>query len=267
MIEWLERARRAARVAPARPRVALFLGASDEPSTRIGSIEPAVADALRAAGLALRPIGSGYGIEGPLDPSLAAIAQGLHEQGIVAHWRSEFLAVRDAGGRHVGAVERSAVRALGIATEAVHLIGLAEVGGGIWVQQRAFDKATDPGCWDTLMGGQVAAGESIAATLERETAEEAGLVVAGLLKLERVPSIEIKRPVADGYMIERIEVFRAVVPAGVEPSNRDGEVERFECLDEDALGARLSADQFTLEATLILGAELERRDEAGERKA
>jgi len=27
----------------------------------------------------------------------------------------------------------------------------------IWVQQRALDKANDPGLWDTLMGGMVSA--------------------------------------------------------------------------------------------------------------
>ena len=96
------------------------------------------------------------------------------------------------------------------------------------MQQRAFDKATDPGRWDTLMGGQIAAGESIAATLARETMEEAGLALADLRDLERCPPITIRRPVAEGYMVERIDVFRAVVPDGVVPANRDGEVERFE---------------------------------------
>jgi hypothetical protein len=43
------------------------------------------------------------------------------------------------------------------------------------------------------------------------------------------------------------------------PTNRDGEVERFECLADATLLDRLSAGEFTLEATLILGAELERR--------
>jgi hypothetical protein len=91
--------------------------------------------------------------------------------------------------------------------------------------------------------------------------EEAGLALTELRRLGRSEPIMIRRPVAEGYMIERIEVFRAAVPVGVEPVNRDGEVERFECLDEQTLVARLRAGEFTLEATLILGAELERRDE------
>ena len=68
------------------------------------------------------------------------------------------------------------MRPLGITTHAVHLVGWTP-DGAVWVQQRAHDKATDPGLWDTTMGGLVTAGESIAATLMRETEEEAGLAV------------------------------------------------------------------------------------------
>jgi 8-oxo-dGTP pyrophosphatase MutT (NUDIX family) len=109
------------------------------------------------------------------------------------------------------------------------------------------------------MGGQVAAGERIGTTLMRETMEEAGIEVAALCDLVHASPITIKRPVREGYMVERIEVFRGVVADGVEPVNRDGEVERFERLDDAGLVERLAAGGFTLEATLILGAELERR--------
>jgi hypothetical protein len=93
----------------------------------------------------------------------------------------------------------------------------------------------------------------------RETMEEAGIAVAALADLVHAEPILIRRPVREGYMVERIEVFRGVAPEGIEPVNRDGEVERFERLDDEALVARLAAGEFTLEATLILGAELERR--------
>jgi len=109
------------------------------------------------------------------------------------------------------------------------------------------------------MGGQVAARERVGTTLMRETMEEAGLEIAALSDLVHASPIVIRRPVREGYMVERIEVFRGVVPHGIEPVNRDGEVERFERLDDRALVDRLAAGEFTLEATLILGAELERR--------
>jgi 8-oxo-dGTP pyrophosphatase MutT (NUDIX family) len=260
MRDWLSHAREAADVAPARPRRPLMLAVSAGRKVPIGSIEPEIADRIGSAGLSLTASAAGYVVARPADASLAAIARWLHEQRLAAPWRDELLAVADASGRVLGRIERAVVRVLGLATEAVHLIGLAP-GDTTWVQQRALSKATDPGRWDTLMGGQVAAGESIAATLARETMEEAGLAIGDLHDLKRCPPITIRRPVAEGYMVERIEVFRAVVPDGLAPTNRDGEVERFDRLDGAALVARLAAGAFTLEATLILGAELERRND------
>jgi len=230
----------------------LRLGAT---GPEIGSIEPALAERIAAAGLPLRRSGPAWTIESAADPSLAAIARWLLQQGIGLRRRDELLPVVDADGRTLAGVERGVVRVLGVRTFAVHLSGRS-ADGRFWVQQRALDKATDPGRWDTLMGGQMAAGESIEATLERETAEEAGLGLADLKGLTRGPDVTVRRPVAEGWMDERIAVFRAVLAAGVKPVNRDGEVLRFACLERAALRRRLAAGDFTLEATLILGAEL-----------
>ena len=68
----------------------------------------------------------------------------------------------------------------------------------------------------------------------------------------RISRITIRRPVAEGYLVEHLDVYTARLPDGVEPCNRDGEVERFECLDRAALEQRLLRGEFTLEASLIL---------------
>jgi 8-oxo-dGTP pyrophosphatase MutT (NUDIX family) len=251
--QWLARARAAADQPPVSTRAELRLGAS---GPEIGSIEPALAARIAAAGLPIRRARRTWAIDGPADPSLAAIAGWLMQQALGLRWRDELLPVVDGDGRTLASVERGIVRVLGLRTFAVHLSGRAAA-GRFWVQQRALDKATDPGRWDTLMGGQMAAGESIEVTLARETGEEAGLGLADLRSLTRGPDVTVRRPVAEGYMDERIAVFRAVLPEGVMPSNRDGEVLQFACLEEALLRRRLAEGEFTLEATLILGAELE----------
>ena len=253
--DWREAARAAADVPPAVPRAALWVDGH-----AIGSIEPVLAARLADAGLPLAATDDGLGwrIAAPADTSLASIARWLHEQGLSARWRDERLAVAAADGSALAVVERAVVRVLGITTRAVHLVGFAP-DGRVWVQQRAFDKAVDPGRWDTLMGGQVSAGESVEETLERETQEEAGLAIADLIDLRHTDRITVRRPVAKGYVIEHVEVFEATIPTALVPTNQDGEVERFECLAITALLDSLAAGAFTLEATLILDRVLARR--------
>ncbi|MEP6874041.1 MAG: NUDIX domain-containing protein [Burkholderiales bacterium] len=218
----------------------------------VGSVEPTLAARMAAAGLPIAQFAEGWRVTGtPLDAALARVAEWLRGQGLASAWRNELLSVNDASGTSVAMIERAAVRPLGIATQAVHLVGWAEQ-GGVWVQQRALDKATDPGQWDTLMGGLVSATESIATTLARETWEEVGLHVDQLRNVAECGPLIVRRPVSNGYMIEHIHVFEAVIPVGLVPLNQDGEVAAFERLDLEALQQRLHAGAFTLEAALIL---------------
>ena len=252
--DWWRRLARRADAAPLRPRAVLRLG-----EAAVGSIEPALASSLREAGLPLLVRAGEEVIERDFDAALEAVARWLHDQRLTARWRGERLSVCGAGDAvPLARVERSAARPLGIATRAVHLVATAP-DGHVWVQQRAFDKATDPGCWDTLVGGLVAADEANAEALERETWEEAGLRLADLRALRRADRITVRRPVSEGYMVEHIEVFEADLPVGLAPVNQDGEVACFACVAPGDLLARLAADEFTLEAALILAASLQRR--------
>jgi 8-oxo-dGTP pyrophosphatase MutT (NUDIX family) len=251
---WLRLAERAAQP-PLRPRRPLRFEAV---ASAVGSIEARLAYHLRAAHLPLRLHEGVEVLTGAPDAALASVAHWLHAQGLGGKWRDELLPVTDEHGTLQAVVERAAVRPLGIATHAVHLIGFTAQ-GEVWVQRRALDKATDPGQWDTLMGGLVAANESCAGALERETWEEAGLRIADLHALLPADRLTIRRPVSQGYMVEHIEVFEAVLPATRVPSNQDGEVERFECLAPAELVERLAQGQFTLEAALMLAASLRRR--------
>ena len=248
-MDWLNALRARANCAPVAARDPLYANANVAP---IGSVEPALVRRMVAAGMPLAKGATGWRIIGtPLNDAFAQIAEWLRAEGLASAWRGELLAVTDASGATLGAIERAAVRPLGIATHAVHLVG-QRGDGNVWVQQRALDKATDPGLWDTLMGGLVSARESITTTLERETWEEAGLRIDQLDAVRPFTRISVRRPVTDGYMVEHIEVFEAVVPDTLTPQNQDGEVERFDCIAPGELHERLRADAFTLEAALIL---------------
>ncbi len=241
-------------VPPAAPRDPWRIGAAT-----CGSIEPGLARSMTAAGLPLRLSSNGWQVEGPVDESLAAIARWLHAQGHGGKWRDERVAVTDEAGVVTAAIERAAVRVLGIATQAVHLVGEDDA-GRVWVQRRALDKAVDPGMLDTLVGGLAAHGESVETTLERETWEEAGLRTRELAQVRALGRLVVKRPVSDGYMVERIAMFSARVPSHLVPSNQDGEVMAFECLAADDLVERMARGEFTFEAVLIHGTWLQSRN-------
>ncbi|HEY4065562.1 MAG TPA: NUDIX domain-containing protein [Burkholderiaceae bacterium] len=258
--DWVQALRARADLPPSKPREPLFIEAAAPAVGPIGSIEPPLARRMAEAGLPIAAGPLGWRITGAsANDALAALAAWLRDQGLASVWRNELLRVADAAGSVGGAIERAAVRPLGIATHAVHLVGRAEQ-GGVWVQQRAFDKATDPGCWDTLMGGLISADESIPSALERETWEEAGLRVTELRELRERGTLTVRRPVERGYMIEHIRMFDALIPAPLVPLNQDGEVAAFERLDRTALRERLRAGAFTLEAALILIDVLELRE-------
>ena len=242
---WIAIAEAAGDVPPAASRKPLFVAGRE-----FASVEPDLAARLEAAGLPIARDTQGWRLTGDTDASLAALARWLHEQGLTSRWRDEALAVVDTSERPLGRIERAAVRPLGIATRAVHLVGTI-ASGEVWVQQRALDKSVDPGRWDTLMGGLVSAGESTQETLARETWEEAGLRLQQLQDLTSLGRRTVRRPVEDGYMVEHIEMFEARVPDVVEPVNQDGEVARFERLAPAALVERLAAGAFTVEATLV----------------
>jgi 8-oxo-dGTP pyrophosphatase MutT (NUDIX family) len=248
---WRARLHAVADCAPLRPRVPL--GWSGQ---RIGSVE---ADLFQRAGVAgsqgLRWSAEGaWEIVGELTPALAQLAFILRDRGLAHTWRDEQLAVRNEAGALLGTVERAVVRPLGIPTQAVHLVA-TDPRGWLWVQQRAFDKPTDPGMWDTLVGGLVPARDSLEQALERETWEEAGLRLAQVRELRYGGRLVTRRPFRElphGYVVESIAWYACSLPDGVTPQNQDGEVAAFRCLPGEDVSARLAQETFTIDAALVL---------------
>ena len=262
--DWLAAARAAARQPPAQQRQPLWVAGQAVGSVAAGVLTKI--DLWRLSGKRYQLLNQEHGgvpmwhldvAPDATTPALNLLAQALRAQGRCGPWRDEQLAVCNVRGERLGTVERGAVRVLGIATRAVHLVGLAP-DGRMWVQQRARTKPNNPGMWDTLMGGMVSAADNLQQALERETGEEAGLRLPELLGSEHGGQVDFSRPSREGggvgYMVERIDWFRCTVPEGLEPRNQDGEVERFELWHPAQVRERIAAADFTLEAALVLGA-------------
>jgi len=237
---WLSACRERLNAPPAVPRTALM-----HDGQAIGSLHP---DLLVDSARFWPPQSDATG-------ALERWADHLRATRRCGAWRGERVAVKSALGVSLAAVERGASRVLGIRTEAVHLVGRTP-DGRVWLQQRAFDKPNDPGLWDTLVGGLVAHRETLTETLQRETWEEAGLRLHDLTGLHAGGEFVVSKPSADGgglgHMAETIHWYTAVLPAGLAPVNQDGEVERFEALEPDAVQARVLAGECTDEAAWVL---------------
>lgn len=261
-MNWLEKLRDEAQRPPAQPRMPLLWNGQVIGTVAQGFLDTVGVDCLLGQRIVISQkktpgLGEVWSVTAP-DASfgLNALAHRLRETGLSGPWRDEQIAVCTPQGQRVATVERGAVRVLGVATHAVHLVGLAP-DGHMWVQQRSDHKPNHPGKWDTLMGGMVAATDTLEQALARETLEEAGLDVAQLLHVQHggqvqlaCPSDEVPGGVA--YMRERIDWFSARVPAGLAPVNQDGEVQQFQCIDRATLMEWLVQGQFTPEASLVL---------------
>jgi len=186
-----------------------------------------------------------------LNHDLAQIAQTLRASGCLHGWRDELLDVF-AEGRAVAALERTALRPLGMLTRAVHLNAWTPE-GELWAAQRAHTKPTDPGLWDTLVGGLCAAGETLEDSLLRESHEEAGLHacdLTGRTPLDAIARIHKRLP--EGMQIEDVIVSECVLPASAAPANQDGEVSCIRALSPEMLWRMIRDDAFTAEAELVI---------------
>jgi isopentenyldiphosphate isomerase len=197
-------------------------------------------------------IGEGMGPGPALNGLLASTARALREADCLRGWRDELLDITAPDGARLGVIERAAVRPLGILTRAVHLNAWTP-DGLLWIARRALDKATDPGMWDTLVGGLVAADETLDIALIRECDEEAGLAprdVSARSPLRMV--LRMHRRLPEGYQVEDLLVSRCVLDAAVQPRNRDGEVMEIATVSAQQALAMVAAGEFTLEAGLVV---------------
>lgn len=186
-----------------------------------------------------------------LSQVLEQLATGLQGTGCLRGWRDELLDVIGEG-EQLAVIERAAMRPLGLLTRAVHLNAWSS-DGKIWVARRALDKQSDPGMWDTLVGGLVAAGESPEESLLRESDEEAGLQSEQLAQCTPLRTIlRMHRQLPEGYQVEDVLVGDCVLDDSVKPVNKDGEVSEFRLLSYKDVWDMIEQGEFTYEAELTL---------------
>jgi len=187
---------------------------------------------------------------------LVGVNAALREQGLIHGWRDEPFAIfsLDDGSR-LARTERAAARFWGTLTLAAHANGYVAGPDGrpthLWIAQRAFTKATDPGLFDSLVGGGVPDGQTPHEALLREGYEEAGQDEARMRGATPGRVLRLQRDIPEGLQLEDLHVWDLALPEGVAPQNQDGEVQGFRCLPvADAL-ALAAGDTMTVDAALV----------------
>ncbi len=225
----------------------------------VGSVARAHLPALAELGSALRVAGAEVALTAPAaerDAALAQVNAELRARGRIVGWRDETYTIVDPATQRVLAhTERAAARFWGTLTFGAHASGYVAGPDGrpahLWIAERSPTKPTDPGKLDNLIGGGVPAGQTPAQTLEREGWEEAGLRPSQLRQARRGRVIRLCRDVPEGLQHEWLHAFDLALPAGLAPSNQDGEVAAFRLLPVAEALALAAGDAMTVDAALV----------------
>ncbi len=190
--------------------------------------------------------------------ALDRVARTLAAEGALSAWRDERYAV---GAEFDEApwflLERATARYFGVRTFAAHVNGLVrtEAGTAMWFARRSPAKPIDPGLLDNLVGGGIAAGASVAATVIKEAWEEAGIGVDLAAQSAPAGTVHLCRSRPDGLQRETIFVHDLWLPPAFEPVCQDDEVvanRRVDLGDAARLIANTSGeDVVTADASLV----------------
>ncbi|XP_051789511.1 thiamin pyrophosphokinase 2 isoform X2 [Erpetoichthys calabaricus] len=127
-------------------------------------------------------------------------------------------------------MERAATSLFGVKRYGVHVNGFTRPGDGqlaMWLGQRSFTKQTYPGLLDNMAAGGIPAQSGIKETLIRECAEEASIPMATAATAVPVSAVSYTHENELGIFPECQFVFDLEVPKEFEPTNADGEMQKF----------------------------------------
>ena len=212
----------------------------------VGWALPALADAAATHGAHLDDSGVSMRAD-----QIQPITRAMAEAGLF-RWRSEQFDVRaDPDGPVLAQIDRGALPKFGIGAIGIHLNGL--VGDRLWVARRSRDKPLDPGKLDHLVAGGVASGDSVASTVIKEAAEEAGLPPELAAIARPVGRVQYAMERDEGLRRDTLYNYDLELPPDFMPVPSDGEVEAFELWPlEQVLDTVRRTDDFKFNVNLVL---------------
>ncbi len=152
-------------------------------------------------------------------------------------------------------MDRAAVPMFGVRAYGVHMNGFVRNGSDLamWVGRRSLDKPVAPGKLDQMVAGGQPAGLTLAENLRKEAEEEAGLPTALVDTALPVGALTYKTEHPDGLRNDVLFIYDLLMPAEMEPVNKDGELTEFMLwpLEKVAALAR-DSDEFKFNSALVV---------------
>jgi len=190
--------------------------------------------------------------------ALDRVVDALAHEGRLSAWRNERYAIATyLGSSPLCLIERAAARFFGVRTYAAHVNGLVRgESTTMWLARRSPGKAIDPGMLDNLVGGGIAAGGTVAATMVREAWEEAGIVADVAARATAAGAVRVCRAQPDGLQREVIFAHDLWLRADFVPSNQDGEAVEHRRVSLSEAAALIANDRgpdvVTADASLVI---------------
>ena len=188
--------------------------------------------------------------------SLAAAAAHLAERGQILPLLNEAYSVFAGWGAPILAtLDRSAMAAFGFPAFGLHVNGIVERSGipHLWIAERAQDRRVAPGKLDSLIGGGMPHGLTMAENLAKEAKEEAGLPASLLTKARGVSLLSYRLDVPVGVKNEFMVIYDLTLPEDCIPKNQDGEVAAFHCWPIETVAHRVAeTDDFKFNVNLVM---------------
>ncbi|KAK2614634.1 hypothetical protein N8I77_001443 [Diaporthe amygdali] len=183
---------------------------------------------------------------------------------ILSRWRNEVKPVYGPRGQMLFAIERAAAPLLGVLTYGIQITAFTRPAKGeqpkIWVQKRSKDVKFYPGFLDNTVAGGMPIDEEPLVTATREASEEASLgldiVKTNIKPCGTVSYMHLRDGLAVGevgLIQPQVEfLFELELPADVEPSPSDGEVEWFKLYDVNQIRDELVKGNFKPSYSVVI---------------
>ncbi|WP_374565142.1 DUF4743 domain-containing protein [Ideonella sp.] len=188
------------------------------------------------------------------DAVFAEVNATLRAQGLIRAWRDEPFALWNEDGALAAVIERASSRFWGAQTLGAHINGYVADAQGrpqqLWIARRAWNKPTDPGRLDNLVGSGVPHGQTPRQAVCREAWEEAGLHPHELAGLTAGRVLELACDIPEGWQHEWLFVYDLGLAPGRVPQNQDGEVAEHQLLPIANALQRAADGEMTTDAAL-----------------